>query len=243
MKRIFLPKGVAFISIFCVFLGCGTGSARPNVRWIHQYPYQTNGTAFLSFVAERTVRIETVSFMNGNRTTTGVGAGAIISGDGLVLTANHVLGAQFLKIYVYRCSLVPNFGMITCGAPKEATLIRRDTRNDTALIRVSGVSGWPRFRLGKTQELQNGDLLWRAGMDVTGWAAGVLLEPHLQSRSIEVLMPARGGASGGPLVDSAGQLVGIVTSTPGAEVAVEVVTYAVPIERIRSRLLNRRGQN
>lgn len=230
---------LALICLSTFVVSCGSESYRPNVRWLHQYPYQRNGTNFISRIAERIVRIESVSFMNGNRRTTGLGSGAIISPDGLVLTANHVLGAQFLKVYVSRCALVPQFGMINCGNQFEARVLRRDTRNDIALIFVPGAENWPNFRLGRTREIRNGEMLWRAGMDVTGWTAGVLLEPHLGSRSIEILMPARGGASGGPIVNGRGRLVGIVTSTPDVHIAVEVVTYAVPMETIRSRLLNR----
>lgn len=230
---------LALICLSTFVVSCGAELYRPNVRWLHQYPYQRNGTNFISRIAERVVRIETVSFMNGNRRTTGLGSGAIISSDGLVLTANHVLGAQFLKVYVSRCALVPQFGMISCGNQAEARVLRRDIRNDIALIRVAGAQNWPYFRLGKTGEMRNGEMLWRAGMDVTGWTAGVLLEPHLGDRSIEILMPARGGASGGPIVNGRGRLVGIVTSTPDVHIAVEVVTNAVPMETIRSRLLNR----
>lgn len=233
-------KSLLIICLLIFVFSCGSSSNRPNVRWLHRYPYQRNGTNFISRIAERIVRIETVSFMNGNRRTTGLGSGAIISSDGLVLTANHVLGAQFLKIYVSRCALVPQFGLISCGNQLEARVLRRDTRNDIALIRVAGAENWPNFRLGRTREMRNGEMLWRAGMDVTGWTAGVLLEPYLGDRSsIEILMPARGGASGGPIVDNRGRLVGIVTSTPAAHVAVGVVTYAVPMETICSRLLNR----
>lgn len=236
MKR----KLLSVVCLLMFAISCGSSSNRPNVRWLHQYSYQRNGTGFISRLADRTVRIEVVAFMNGGRRTTGLGSGAIISPDGLVLTANHVLGAQFLTVYVSRCALVPQFSMINCGNQAEARVLRRDTRNDIALIRVAGAQNWPNFRLGKTREMRNGEMLWRIGMDVTGWTAGVLLTPHRGSHSIEVLMPARGGASGGPVVDSRGRLVGIVTSTPAVHVAVEVVTYAVPIETIRSRVLNGR---
>lgn len=228
----FLPIALIFLS------SCST--ARANVRTLDAYPYDTNGNDFLSFMAERSVRIEVSSLGNTPGRYVNVGTGAFISPDGLILTANHVLGERFTSVFAHRCVLEAEHSAIKCGEKEEAELVARDTPNDLALLRLKGNKRTEFFRLGNMNNVWRGDILWRIGMDDTGWAAGILLNPFAEGmrNRMEILMPARGGASGGPVIDSSGRLVGIVTSTP--RTAVDVATFAVPIETARNGLLRNR---
>ncbi len=226
--------------VFFLFLSaCATPH---NIRWLEEYPYDHNGTEFLQEVAVRTVRVEAVSVANGNSVLVSRGAGAVVSSNGLVLTANHVLGERFTVLYAYRCGLNTQQSAISCGKQESARVVWRDPSHDLALLRIVDAHNMPRFRLGRLAGLKRGDLLWRVGMDDTGWAAGPLLAARSSrvSNRMEILVPARGGASGGPVVDSEGRLVGIVTSTPSEEVAISLVTYAVSIDFARGRLPSRR---
>lgn len=223
------------ILIACLIF-CG-GCVHPrNIRWLEEYPAASNGTEFLKTIVLRTVRIEAISVTNGNTVLSHNGAGAVISSDGLVLTANHVLGERFTNLYVYRCGLNVERSAISCGARENARLIRRDPIHDLALIKIANARSLPRFRLGNMEGLERGDLLWRAGMDEIGWAVGPLLSPYSESvrGRMEILFPARGGASGGPVVDEEGRLVGIVTSAPLGAVAISMVAYAVSIDTARA---------
>lgn len=186
--------------------------------------------------------IEVVSLGNTSGTFTNKGTGAFVSGNGLILTANHVLGGQFAAVYVHRCVLEAEHSAIKCGEKEEAELVARDPPNDLALLRLKRRTETKFFRLGNMNEIERGDLLWRVGMDDTGWTAGALVNPfsEMASNRMEILMPVRGGASGGPVVDERGRLVGIVTSSPPRSVAVDLVTFAVPIERAAEGLLRNR---
>lgn len=225
-----------FPAVAALFFACANQSG-----WNVSYPYEKNGTPFFEKIAKRTVLIQTTAIFNGNRNMVWTGAGAVISTNGLVLTANHVVSGPFTDIQIYSCELTEDKSNIVCGNGVPGKVLRRDLGNDIALVQMRTQGGLPRFRLGRSGTLRPGNVLWRVGMDITGWAAGPLLRGNDQSAQLEILTPASGGASGGPVVDGNGSLVGIVTSTPNAEIASRIVTLAVPLELIRSRLLNKRN--
>lgn len=237
-----MQYGRIFPVLLLILPACS--ASRANVRMLEAYPYDANGNDFLSFMVARSVRLEVSSVGNTPGRFVNVGTGAFVSPDGLILTANHVLGERFTSISAHRCLLEAEQSAIKCGEKEEAEVVARDVRNDLALLRLRPGGRTSFFRLGNMDDVLRGDILWRVGMDDTGWTAGILLNPfaeHFPNR-MEILMPARGGASGGPVVDSSGRLVGIVTSTPPRSVAVDVVTFAVPIEIARETLLRGRLQ-
>ena len=144
----------------------------------------------------------------------GAGSGIVLSADGLVLTNAHVVGG---------------LGEITVvladGSEHTATLVGSSPADDMAVVQVQGVDDLVPAELGSSDDLQVGEEVIAIGnalnlggqptvtrgivsakdRDLT--AQGVQLEGLIQTDA--AINP---GNSGGPLVDAAGQVVGMNTA-------------------------------
>jgi len=142
----------------------------------------------------------------------GAGSGVVIAPDGYILTNDHVVH----KATHFRVRL-------TDGTSLGATLIGRDPATDLAVIRANA-SYLPASILGSSERLRVGQLVIAMGNPLgfqstvsTGVvsALGRALR-STQGRLIENIIqhtaPLNPGNSGGPLVDSAGKVVGINTA-------------------------------
>ena len=149
--------------------------------------------------------------------------GIVWSADGVILTANHVVNHEdHLKVGL------PD------GNRVSASLIGRDPSTDLALLKVEA-SGLVPLTEGNKQNLGVGNLvlaLGRPGHTVQatlgivsalgdGWRTrlGGQIDRYLQT---DVVMYP--GFSGGPLVDAAGQLIGLNTSALGRGVSLTIPT-------------------
>lgn len=143
---------------------------------------------------------------------TGAGSGVVIAPDGYILTNHHVV--QRAK------RLTTTF---TEGRTAEAVLVGADPATDLAVIRAQA-SGLPYASLGDSAQLRVGQLVIAIGNPLgfqstvsTGVvsALGRALRSQ-QGRLIEGIIqhtaPLNPGNSGGPLVDSRGQVMGINTA-------------------------------
>jgi S1-C subfamily serine protease len=152
----------------------------------------------------------------------GVGSGVIYDKQGHILTNNHVVeGAEKLLV------ALPD------GRSFEAKLIGRDPTTDLAVVQISG-SDLPIAALGDSKQLQVGDwvvaignaLALDGGPTVTAGVVSALgrtvQEPSDTSAQgpylfdvIQTSAPINPGNSGGPLVNLAGQVIGINTLVAG----------------------------
>jgi S1-C subfamily serine protease len=152
----------------------------------------------------------------------GVGSGVIYDKLGHILTNNHVVeGAEKLLV------ALPD------GRSFEAKLIGRDPMTDLAVVQISG-SDLPIADLGDSTQLQVGDwvvaignaLALDGGPTVTAGVVSALgrtvQEPSDTSAQgpylydvIQTSAPINPGNSGGPLVNLAGQVIGINTLVAG----------------------------
>lgn len=172
----------------------------------------------------------------------GTGAGVLLTSDGLILTAYHVVkGCK--KIVVRRCSLRKKDRSIVCRGKYPADVVIYDKRADIAVLKLrQPPKNLPSCTLGNSDELKIGAALYRVGRDNIPLAAGYLLKfgKHEGVAELEVGMPNAPGASGGPVFNGDGEVVAIALR--GNFDAVEPpCSYAIPINTVARRILRKKA--
>jgi S1-C subfamily serine protease len=164
-------------------------------------------------VGPAVVRVETGSGASNGRERGGLGSGIVISPDGLVLTNSHVVGAS------KQIRLRDNEGIVT-----DARVLGVDPDTDLALLRADGARDLRYARLGNSKSLRRGQLVVAIGNPLgfeSTVTAGVVSALGRSIRSvsgriiedvIQTDAALNPGNSGGPLVSSAAEVIGINTA-------------------------------
>jgi S1-C subfamily serine protease len=164
-------------------------------------------------VGPAVVRVETKSTQPNARQRGGLGSGIVISPDGLVLTNNHVVGSS--KQIRIRDSE---------GGVTDARVLGVDPDTDLALLRADASRNLQFAALGNSKNLRRGQLVVAIGNPLgfeSTVTAGVVsaLGRSIRSvngRTIEDVIQTDAalnpGNSGGPLVSSAAEVIGINTA-------------------------------
>jgi len=158
----------------------------------------------------------------------GLGSGFIISADGYVLTNAHVVAGD---------------GQVTvrlADAKREykAKVIGADERTDIALLKIEA-SGLPTVKLGKSASLQPGEWVAAIGSPfgfentITAGivsATGRSLPAETYVPFIQTDVAVNPGNSGGPLINLAGEVVGVNSMIYSQTGGYMGVSFAIPIE-------------
>jgi S1-C subfamily serine protease len=199
----------------------------------------------LAKVEPAVVSVRTDAFQRGTffdlERVRGAGTGMILTADGEVLTNNHVVeGASSITV--------------TLTGEKEARpadLVRRDAAADVAIVKIRDAKSLPTVRLGDSDKLLVGDDVLAIGnaLDLSGGpsvTAGIVSAVHRTlegdqinqrfSDLIQTDAAINAGNSGGPLVNSDGQVVGmntvVIQSTGGQ--AVQNIGFAIAINAVKT---------
>src|SRR5512134_2196708 len=171
--------------------------------------YSRTVAAVVERVGPAVVRVQGVE----GRHRGGIGSGVIIAGDGLVLTNSHVIGGTKHARLAF-----------AAAAEAEAEVLGDDPDTDLALLRTELPTGTPAARLGNSKALRRGQLVVAIGNPLgfeSTVTAGVVsaLGRSLRARSgrliddvIQTDAALNPGNSGGPLVATTGEVVGINTA-------------------------------
>ncbi|MBI4576582.1 MAG: trypsin-like peptidase domain-containing protein, partial [Planctomycetes bacterium] len=176
-----------------------------------------------------------VSRVAGACVIVGGGSGVLVSADGLVLTCAHVVG------------VTAGLPVMIRGVSHPARVLGTDPLGDVALLRIEGAAGLPCLSLGDSDALRVGQRVLALGnpfgYSERDWqptvTLGVVSALHRfqggYSDAIQTDAPINPGNSGGPLLDLAGDVVGI-----NGRVAVRFgdrvntgVGYAIPSNQLR----------
>jgi len=160
------------------------------------------------------------------------GSGFVIDPDGLIVTNAHVVeDASSIQVRLFD------------GRRFTATVLGRDNRVDLAVLKIDGVSGLPAVRLGDSNRLRVGEfvlalghpfglehsvsfgIVSRKGAPLTTAAAGFDF--------VQTDAAINPGNSGGPLVNMAGEVVGVNSMAAqngsiGFAIPANLVRFLVP---------------
>lgn len=259
------PLVVAVVALIAALIGGGVVAAVDRVsddqpatapagsrRNTSVITHENDVQSILAKVQPGVVSIQTEQFQRGIygdvRRTQGAGTGMILTPDGEVLTNAHVVaGAQRIEV--------------TLDGEKEARvadLVGGDPAADIAVIRIRDAKNLPTVTLGTSGDLVVGDdviaignaLALAGGLSVTEGIVSALNrtldEGQVQFDDlIQTDAAINNGNSGGPLVNAAGEVIGIntvVIQQSGGNL-VQNVGFAIAVDAVKPLIEDlRRGQ-
>lgn len=167
--------------------------------------------------------------VNRCRATDALGTGFLIGSDGTALTAYHV-------VFQVRHPSV----MLSNGQRYAARVIGYDDQRDLAVLKVNVPGGTPFLRLTNTQPNPADAVLviGNGGGQFLKAKTGRILALNTQalradfaSGTLQLGVPVVGGDSGGPVLSSSGEVLGVLSyqMLGGADQASSVSGYAIPV--------------
>src|SRR5512132_105645 len=193
------------------------------------YQRDASGVAFIrSQIVQKT---QSVFGFPQQQQSTATGSGFLIDNDGHILTNAHVVqGAKSVDV------------QLGDGDTQQAQIVGTDPSSDVALLKVDNTEGVNPLPLGDSSKVQVGDPVVAIGnpfaLDRTV-TSGIVsaLQRQIQAPNgfsisdvIQTDAAINPGNSGGPLIDGAGQVIGINSQIESQSGGSEGVGFAVPIK-------------
>ncbi len=212
----------------------GGYDATPNGTTSGTSATQTDATAATADESTGVALIDTtLGYQNG----AGAGTGMVLTSDGLVLTNNHVVeGATEITVTI-----------ASTGETYTATVVGTDATDDVALLQLDGASGLATVTIdddGDTEAVgdditavgnaEGGGLLLAADGEITDLESTVTTasEGTVSSETldgmIEIQADVVAGDSGGAVLDSDGEVIGMTTAASSGTAV--TTAYAIPID-------------
>lgn len=167
------------------------------------------------------------SFGYSERRGVSAGSGVVVSADGLVLTNNHVVGANMRQVTV----------VLADKRERDATLVGNDPWTDLALLRINE-RGLPTIPWGDSSQLKVAEWVLAIGNPyqlshtVTLGIVSALGRTNVNISPYEDFIQTDAainpGNSGGALINRNGQLIGINTAIYSESGGYQGIGFAVP---------------
>jgi Do/DeqQ family serine protease len=166
------------------------------------------------------------------RTERSLGSGVVLDAEGHIVTNNHVV-PEAAAISV----------QISDGRIAPAKVLGRDPDTDLAMLKVD-LPDLPTMTLGRSDTLRSGDVVLAIGNPVglsqtvtqgivsaTGRALYGMVADF--ENFIQTDAAINAGNSGGALINTAGELVGINTAVLARNAGIEGISFAIPVDLVR----------
>lgn len=159
-----------------------------------------------------------------------LGSGVTVSAEGYIITNHHVIkGAEQIQVALHD------------GRVRPATVVGMDPDSDLAVLRVDPEDQpLPAIRLGSGDGLSVGDIVlaignpYGIGQTVTMGIVSATGRDELNVATYENFIQTDAainiGNSGGALINSRGELVGINTAVLNRETGAQGISFAIPVD-------------
>ena len=166
------------------------------------------------------------------------GSGIIVSEDGYILTNNHIINSSDSSNY-YQVSEATKIEVYLYGdeTPYEASIIGSDSQTDLAIIKIDK-NGLTKAELGDSSSLKIGEFVLAVGNPLgvgTSVSSGIVSAVNREVTTdgvtyklIQTDAAINSGNSGGALVNTQGQVIGINTLKVSGS-GIEGMGFAIPI--------------
>ncbi len=187
--------------------------------------------AVASVYTRRVVPAESSSVAGQFRLNTSLGSAVVIDAEGYLVTNYHVVaGASEIRV------------QLADGRIADPEVVGFDPETDLALLKVN-LGPVPAIPLGRSDQLRIGDVVLAIGnpygltktvtQGIVSATGRGLLQLMTFENFIQTDAAINEGNSGGALVNSLGQLVGINTAVLAQDVGTEGISFAIPVDLVR----------
>ncbi len=163
-----------------------------------------------------------------------LGSGVIVDPEGHIVTNHHVIAnADSIRV------------QLADGRVADARIVGRDPDTDLAVLKID-LTPLPVAAIGHSDRLKVGDVVLAIGNPiglshtVTHGIVSAVSRQQLGIAPLEDFIqtdaPINFGNSGGALIDSSGELVGINTAIVAKNIGVEGIGFAIPVNMVRGVL-------
>jgi serine peptidase DegS len=168
------------------------------------------------------------------RVESSLGSGVIVDTQGHIVTNHHVIAnADAIRV------------QLADGRTADATIVGRDPDTDLAVLQI-GLKDLPVMPMGRSDLLNVGDVVLAIGdplglsHTVTHGIVSATSRQQLGLATLEDFIQTDAainfGNSGGALIDTRGELVGINTAVLAKNLGVEGIGFAIPVNMVRGVL-------
>lgn len=162
----------------------------------------------------------------------GLGSGFIVTGDGTIVTNNHVIdGASAMTV------------RLKDGREFPAKLVGSDSKTDLAVLKIDANASLPSLGWGDSDQSRVGD--WVVAVGNPFGLEGTVTAGIISSRGrdtgaspyvdfIQIDAPLNSGNSGGPLLNDAGDVIGVNTAIVSPNGGSVGIGFAIPSDTAKA---------